>query len=499
VSIAKNHAEVTGRAREALRRASREGALRARGTGMVRGVPVRWSRTFDGSGRVVEIVEGSLSHRAGFDGQAGWRVDEAGMPGRLDLRGLEGFLMEAAVWSGGWADAAGIVRAVGVITADSSRIDLELRLCDALPHQSSFRLTLDAGTALPRSVERLGCDDVVTSFEDFRPGGHGLVPHRVLRRHAWLADTLDVESIEDAQGPSYQLTEGAPADTTFDRADAIAAFRRTRNDLLLMRPRIGGRDVGWFLVDTGAGALAIDAHAAARLALPGLGRRMVRTADGVAGALYRRAEDLCVGGVTLRSPLLLEVDMSSFGRAGGVKLAGILGYDLFRRATVTLDVDEGVRIEPAPASLQGDEVELPLRFEEGVPVVAARYPARGGPREGLFALDTGSGAAITAVAGAAASLDLSGGARASLRGLGGPIDVRRRSIAWIELAHHRLEQIDVVVPTAGAGAVGDGDPGGILGYLGMGVLGGFTVTLDYSRERVRLRRKRRALRRAPAR
>jgi hypothetical protein len=496
MTIAKNRAEILDRARQTLRRERRDAAIRARGTGLVHGVPVRWTRTCDPSGRVIEVVDGRLSHRAGFDGRVGWRVDETGMPGPLDLRDLEAFLVGAAVWSGIWADEGDVVRVGEILTVDHARIVLALCVGDAIQHPGSFRLTLDARTALPRSVERVGRDDTVTSFDDFRASELGLVPHRIVHREGWLSDTLEVESVEPARDISYALTESEPDDTTFDETAASAVWRRTRNCLLLVRPRVNGRDVGWFVLDTGASALAIDAHAVQTLALPGVGRRAVRTADGLSGAPYRRAEEIRVGGLVYRAPLLLEVDLGPFGQAGGVKLAGVLGYDLFRRAAVTLDVDEGVVIARSPAPAHGDEASLPLRFEDRTPVVVLRHPAPSGSREGLFAIDTGSGVALTAVAGAASSLELRGGARASLRGLGGAVEARRRSVAWLELAHHRMEQVDVVVPVTGEGALGDRASGGILGYLGMGLLREFTVTFDYREARVRLRRKKRALRRA---
>src|SRR5262245_59063717 len=110
MTITKNHAEILGRARQALQSARFDGAFSAHGKGTVHGVAVRGTRTCDREGRVVEIVDGSLGHRAGFDGHAGWRVDESGMPGPLDLGDLETFLVVTAVWSGSWAHDDGLVR-----------------------------------------------------------------------------------------------------------------------------------------------------------------------------------------------------------------------------------------------------------------------------------------------------------------------------------------------------------------------------------------------------
>ena len=71
--------------------------------------------------------------------------------------------------------------------------------------------------------------------------------------------------------------------------------------------------------------------------------------------------------------------------------AGVLGYDLFRRAIVSLEGAQGIAIAaPGDDGDDGDDGWSPLLFEEGLPVIAARYPGPDGPREGLFAIDTGS-------------------------------------------------------------------------------------------------------------
>jgi hypothetical protein len=44
-------------------------------------VPVVWSRTCHASGAFRETVDGALGHAVGYDGRAGWRIDESGMPG----------------------------------------------------------------------------------------------------------------------------------------------------------------------------------------------------------------------------------------------------------------------------------------------------------------------------------------------------------------------------------------------------------------------------------
>jgi len=490
MTIAKNRAEVLALARAELGALSGDGAIVARGGGLVRGVPVRWTRTCRASGPCADVFEGALAHAAGFDGRHGWQIDESGMPGPLDLGDLEELIVSIAAWSGQWARGAGGVTVDETVTAESGRLVLGLR---AASGALRFRLAVDAATALPRTLELAGRDDLSITFDDFRPTPAGRVPHRITMRQAWLVDTLEVSSIEtvagDVCGPTDAvLARGVPDDVRWGPVDAPIDTRFTRNHLPLVRPRIDGRKVGWFLVDTGAGAHGVDSEVAAALGLPELGRRFVRTSDGVTGAPYRRARTLTIGAATIDAPLFLELDLAPFARAAGVALAGVLGYDLFMRAVVGIDRNTGVTVAPAA----NDEVHadwLPLRFEEGAPMIPARFVGPAGDRCGLFAIDTGSAVGVTASAAAAAGFVLRGGARVGMRGLTGAVGARARQLPWLELGGHRCEDVAVLVARAGPGAFGHGEAGAVVGSLGMSLLHDFAITFDYPRRRARLQRR----------
>ncbi len=480
--LANNRADVLARARAALHDEGFAGEIHATGEGEVRGVPVRWSRTCHAGGSLLDNVDGDLSHAMGFDGVAGWCVDASGMPRVLELGDLDELVAVTAVWSGRWI-RDGAVAIGDVVAATAGEIVLALRA-----GAREFRLALDARSYLPRRLVPAGRDDAALELADFRPGGFGMLPHVATSREAWLADTLHVATVERREAASaYGLAHDRPADVAWTTAATV--WRTTRGGLFVVRPLVDGRDAGWFAIDTGASTLAIDERVAATLGLRERGRRMVRTSDGVAGAPYRWASSVAVGPLTLAAPRFIEVDLTPFGKGIGVPLAGVLGFDLFARAAISLDSVEGVGIAPAA----DDAADwLPLRFEDGVPVVAVRYP--GG--EGLVVLDTGSSAGLTIYAGAAGDVVLRKGGRVALRGLTGAVGARSGVLAWLELGGHRIEEVDAILARPGAGATGDPTRGHVLGNLGMGVVGDFAITVDYPRRRLRLARRSRAARRA---
>lgn len=54
------------------------------------------------------------------------------------------------------------------------------------------------------------------------------------------------------------------------------------------------------------------------------------------GALYRRCNALTIGPVSLPAVLLVELDLASISTALGVRVAGILGFDLFAQTVIRL-------------------------------------------------------------------------------------------------------------------------------------------------------------------
>src|SRR5262249_46844171 len=140
------------------------------------------------------------------------------------------------------------------VATEGGRYVLRLRTVSGA---ARFRLTLDAVTALPRTLEPSGRDDLSITFDDYRPSPAGRIPHRITMRQAWLVDRLQVSSIDTPTGDGGSaINVKEPDDVRWGPLTAAVAARFTRGKLPLVRPRIDGRDVGWFVIDTGAGATA---------------------------------------------------------------------------------------------------------------------------------------------------------------------------------------------------------------------------------------------------
>jgi predicted aspartyl protease len=275
-----------------------------------------------------------------------------------------------------------------------------------------------------------------------------------------------------------------PADARFDPAVApLIESMRVKTGHVLVHPRLSGKDVGWFILDTGAGALCLAPEVGEKLGLAVLGSV---TADGVGGnvpAPLRRGGELVVGPATLSQPTWVELDLKFLEPHFGVPVAGILGYDFFARAVVAVDYATP-RVEVyAPGAYplpQGEEWER-LVLDNRLPCVEATFE---GDRSGIFRIDTGATGTVTFNAGAVERLGLLVGRETKpvqVGGVGGTRTIRAGELAWFELAGHRRSPLE---------AAFEPEPGPqdlsahVAGTLGGGLLTPFTLVLDLPARRI---------------
>ena len=123
-----------------------------------------------------------------------------------------------------------------------------------------------------------------------------------------------------------------------------------RRDELDWRParRIDGRffvagtvtdgPTGWFLIDTGADSLVLDATAIGSLGRSaGRAPRVTGLGGQVADAERRVGFDLTVAGLRLTSAEALVFDLRPLGEAAGLDLVGLLGDSALRELRLSLD------------------------------------------------------------------------------------------------------------------------------------------------------------------
>ena len=267
--------------------------------------------------------------------------------------------------------------------------------------------------------------------------------------------------------------------------------KRSTSGHMLVRPKLLGKEIGWFLVDTGTGVNCVDPVALERV--PGFlptdansGRDIsVIGLGGRVQSKIRKGGDFTLGSMRAKNMEWIELDLTDLHEVVGVKLAGVLGGEFFQRAVVEIDLRDGTLDLHDPRTF--DASRLPwrsLRFDGSTPCVQARFAPS---HEGWFRLDTGSDDTVTFHSPWVRKLRLVDKATQlipmRLKGIGGEIKAVRGRIRWFELMGQRFHKPKVTMVERATGPLANPD---LYGNIGVGFFTGQRLILDYPGHRVAL-------------
>lgn len=449
------------------------------GSGTVLGLATEFQLEFgaDGAGR---LRTGTLlGEELVSDGERVWTRSWNNPVRELALADREASLMQFAVLSGAWKAAGGPVE---VLRSSGDGQELRLRGGHAV-----FLLTLDGASGDPARLTRRDEDGQEgLAMEEWRDFGGVRAPSRIRRGSLdGVHDVLTVAAARPAAAPALEPPAAAARDFRFDAAvPAQLEARRARSGHILVRPRVDGADIGWFIFDSGAGAMCIDPDAARALGHESFGQV---TAVGVAGkteAGFFRTESFTLGPLTLESPIFVSLELDFVGAALGEKIAGIVGYELFARSIVEFQAGETPILalhSPDGYALAADCSWQPLIIDGTVPCSRARFE---GERDGLFRLDTGADGSVSFHSPAVEKWQLLENRETGTSfagGVGGVKPIKTGELEWFELGGRRFEAVPAQFYTEKVGAFADQD---LDGNVGLGLLGQFRLVFDYGGGRV---------------
>jgi hypothetical protein len=348
-----------------------------------------WTLCVDGSGRFLERTSGPLGETFGFDQRQAWAVDFTGMPRTAGPGETENRRLEAWVLGGYWLEPGSPLRkeAAG---EDSLGAVLVLR-CPG--DRGRCQVTVDPDTHLPLVLDRGDAGSRETlRFEAYREDAGGLRPHRLVRTQASLVTTILIDSVRvgaaadtalfvrpTEEAADFSFVPGAPGD--------VEVRRLPGRGHLLVHPKINGAAVGWFVLDSGAATMCLAKNVADSLDLPVLARAVASGWKGPAETAFRQGRMFELGPIRIENTKYLEMPASFGLDSTSGRIAGIVGYDLFRRAVVEVEV-KGPRMRIVPTELETSVSSWqPLRLDGGLPAVPCTLA---GGREEWFAIDTGT-------------------------------------------------------------------------------------------------------------
>ena len=370
-------------------------------------------------GEFLSHLAGPLAESTGFDGKIGWNTDSSGATTTLGQEEKDQTILSMAVDLGRWVDpAAGFEVTLAPNGVASDTFTVRVGMANSV---MVAEVTVDGKTWLPSAAKIQASDGLETTLlGDYREEQGLVLAHTIADSHNGITNTLKITSVEDApifiRNP-YELPGWRVSDTKFDRAHgASTVMRRAVSGHILVHPLINGEDLGWFILDTGAGGVAIDAKTADTAKLPSAGEIPEVGVGGAVMGHFRKVARLQLGPMTVTNLQFHSIDLEPIGNAFGIKLAGVLGYDVFRRSVLELDL-ASLRLaiyDPAAYALKGAKWQA-MQFAGRTPVISARFAQH----EGLFRLDTGAALPVIFHSPAVDQFHLSANQQLQDAGLGG--------------------------------------------------------------------------------
>ncbi len=266
-------------------------------------------------------------------------------------------------------------------------------------------------------------------------------------------------------------------------APAKLDVKKAKTGHLLVRPKIDGREAGWFIFDTGAGICVVTTSDVESLGLTRVGEIDATGGGGGQKAPVYRARSLQIGPMRLADHPLMAVDLAFLDQHLGERVSGVIGFGVLSQciAAIELSTPSIALYDPAAFTLKAG-AWTPLDLSDRVPVMPATFEGH----EGLFMLDTGDHTHITFHEPAVQKWNLLDGRTLTdqkLGGVGGFVAAKAGRIDRLDFGGVTLRDVPASFAIEARGTHAQTARSG---RIGAGVLGQFEMIVDYGRERIAL-------------
>jgi hypothetical protein len=311
-----------------------------------------------------------------------------------------------------------------------------------------------------------------------------MLPTRTVVSHSGVTDTFVVtkDGTSREKPGEFGIPKWNAPDTTFDPSvSPDLECKRAVSGHLLIHPLVNGKDVGWFIFDSGAETMTIDPGVAAKIGLPKLGEAPETGVGGsITGAIYG-CDSVSVGPITIRNQRIVGFDMKDIAPFFGVPLAGIVGNDVFRRAVVEISLKPTVVSIHDPAKYVAPSALWdPVRFDGGNSAVQAS--AQG--KLGWYRVDTGDSGWVTfqyPYVQRDKALQQYESGNGFVAGAGGALSVKTGTIPDFEFGGHTFTGVQALFSIVDKGGFSDVF---LAGNIGQKLMEPFTLVFDYQNSRL---------------
>lgn len=466
------------------------GSLEARGSANFRGTEAPFTLTFDSKLRFVARFSGSIPYTTAFDGSHTWERDFETMPRRTALGERDAALLSNWSVTGDWTAPGTPLRFMMAEPAAGAESD-SITLCftlDGSPLTGS--LELDASTHLPRRITwTAGGNTTTQEMSGFGEVGDVMIPGTIRQTSTQgqpvTIRLTEVGGVPEERAGTYELSVAGMSRASFDpEIPAELEVRRAPTGHLLVHPLIEGADLGWFIFDTGAGSNVLSTPVAEEAGFEKFGMVRALGVGGMTNSHFYRVTDLTLGPVTMDEPVFVGIDLEFLDKPMGVRVGGVLGYELLACVVAEFDLT-GAQIalhDPAAYTREG-ATWVDLLLYQRHPCVTARFEGH----EGVFNLDTGAAQTWVTFHVPAIEryqlLDQRDTTESSMGGVGGAVAARSGVLEWFELGGRRSASVRATFATEAVGAFSESY---LAGSIGGQLMAPYLVVFDYPGRRLGL-------------
>jgi hypothetical protein len=437
-----------------------------------------------------------MNSSQGCNGDDCWITDNQGLTLSLgaDMRGIT--MTEMAIENWSYCDSASFR---GDISLADSNATVDSALCYVIrvaPRNGTpAMLYISQATFLPRQFKIMtDAGTFYSRFYDYRPVNGVMMPFRTTE----MSDAgfvVGISTVTDVK-VNVMLADSLFAPTAIaggnwglqaDVDSVVVPFELWRNHIYISAS-INGKGPFRFIFDSGAGGTAINRKLVNEMGLTRLGTAEARGVGGADSTEVYQIDTLEVAGVRLMGLPGSTIDFDQLESVAETRIDGIIGYDLLNRFAISVDYTDHrlVIYRPGiePHSTWGEPCRLTIDLR--LPYVDATVEDTIAAR---FRLDTGSASTIDFHTPFVLAHDLRKDTTTSrpvtATGIGGTIAGNVGLSPAINICDNRIDSLLVSFSSTPTGLFAGSNT---AGNIGTGVLKAFTVTFDYGRETVYLKK-----------
>lgn len=462
--------------------------LLLQGKGSYAGLPAQYSLHFDRAGRYVQTVKARITTGQGFDGKQAWIRDLGGEVRVQELSDERNNKFMGLLMTSLWLDPASGIS----YKLPEKPVQNDVYTLNFSYNQGAIDGTLhiDAKTWLPVDcqMQREGRQLNVQWLGTLMYEGM-LLPKQVQTTSS--SDSVESYQYETVQAAPTIVTSpfAVPAmnatDVVFDTSlPAELVVKRAKTGHLLVKPLVNGKDVGWFIFDSGAGAHCLATSTIKELGLEQFGELPAIGVGGAVKTKFSQPDSLQVGRATFQKPIVIGLDFAFLDAHMGEHIAGVLGYGAFHRCIIEIDMERNTIAVFEPKTYDDKRVQgrwQKLYQTSRIACVDAEFEGH----RGVFKLDTGAAGSTVALHAPIVEkfklLDNRITKETMTGGVGGMVKARTGKLKYFELGGHRHEDIEALFITEKTGALNTAET---LGNIGGDLVKPFKMVFDYQGKRI---------------